>query len=52
MKKESKSKKAERIMRKAENTVNNTSAKDDPLGSYTGRPKDVDDTPVQDADDL
>ncbi len=24
----------------------------DPLGSYTGRPKDPLDTPVQDADDL
>jgi len=24
----------------------------DPMGSYTGRPIDVDDTPVQDADDL
>ena len=24
----------------------------DPFGSYTGRPKDGDDVPVQDADDL
>ena len=24
----------------------------DPFGSYTGRPKDPDDKPVQDADDL
>ena len=24
----------------------------DPMGSYTGRPADEDDTPVQDADDL
>ena len=24
----------------------------DPLGSYTGRPADIDDEPVQDADDL
>ena len=24
----------------------------DPNGSYTGRPKDVDEKPVQDADDL
>ncbi len=24
----------------------------DPLGSYTGRPEDPDDKPVQDADDL
>ncbi len=24
----------------------------DPMGSYTGRPVDVTDTPVQDADDL
>ena len=24
----------------------------DPMGSYTGRPADGDDTPVQDADDL
>ena len=24
----------------------------DPMGSYTGRPLDVGDTPVQDADDL
>lgn len=24
----------------------------DPLGSYTGRPADVDEQPVQDADDL
>lgn len=24
----------------------------DPLGSYTGRPEDADDLPVQDADDL
>lgn len=24
----------------------------DPQGSYTGRPEDPDDTPVQDADDL
>jgi len=24
----------------------------DPLGSYTGRPKDLDEKPIQDADDL
>jgi hypothetical protein len=24
----------------------------DPFGSYTGRPKDVEDKPIQDADDL
>ena len=29
-----------------------TAAKTDPMGSYTGRPVDPYDTPVQDADDL
>lgn len=30
----------------------NNKIKADPLGSYTGRPEDPNDKPVQDADDL
>lgn len=30
----------------------NKPAKDDPQGSYTGKPQNADEVPVQDADDL
>lgn len=32
--------------------IKNEKISTDPFGSYTGRPKDPDDKPVQDADDL
>ena len=40
-------------MRKRNNgTFEDPSIITDPQGSYTGRPKDIKDKPVQDADDL
>lgn len=39
-------------MEKARELSQFTAAKTDPLGSWTGRPLDPEDVPVQDADDL
>jgi len=41
-----------RPMEKARELSQFTAAKTDPLGSWTGRPLDPYDVPVQDADDL
>lgn len=37
---------------KDKETLKQKPSKTDPLGSYTGVPKDPEDTPTQDADDL
>lgn len=42
----------DRPMRKAREMSQFTAAKTDPLGSWTGRPLDPCEVPVQDADDL
>jgi len=42
----------DRPMEKARELSQFTAAKTDPMGSWTGRPLDPDDVPVQDADDL
>ena len=39
-------------MKKREGTFIDPAIKVDPNGSYTGRPKDRDEKPIQDADDL
>jgi hypothetical protein len=51
-KKEPDSKAQKDAMAAAKAFVINQSFKTDPLGSYTGHPKDKDEKPVQDADDL
>ncbi len=38
--------------KKALDTISNYSPDTDPQGSYTGKPRDKDDVPVQDVDDL
>lgn len=42
----------DRTMQKAKEMSQFTAAKTDPLGSWTGRPLDPYEVPVQDADDL
>ncbi len=44
--------KEDKPMEKARDMSRFTAAKTDPQGSWTGRPADPDDIPVQDADDL
>lgn len=52
MKDHPKSSKPDTPMEKARKLSQFTAAKTDPNGSWTGRPLDPDDVPVQDADDL
>ena len=47
-----KKRRQETPMEKAREMSKFTAAKTDPNGSWTGRPLDTDDVPVQDADDL
>lgn len=51
-KKESDPKAQKAALSAAKAFVSNQSFKTDPSGSYTGDPKDKDEKPVQDADDL
>lgn len=41
-----------RLSRKIQSLVNIEPSNTDPNGSYTGRPRDINEKPVQDADDL
>ena len=45
-------KKKEKISSKAVKNAKKSAIQTDPFGSYTGRPKDSNEVPTQDADDL
>lgn len=52
MKKNKKNKKESEVMEKPMEIISMMASKTDPNGSYTGVPKNPDEKPVQDADDL